>query len=113
MTPPPPAQTVFINGKIFQSGVSPGTNAGLHRPPTFASCMLIRGDQVEHVGSASDAPIAAALADATVHVHDLQGRTILPGFVDGHMRMTMAPSCYLASSIESPVRGKKKRRNAH
>ncbi|KAK4144444.1 amidohydrolase 3 [Dichotomopilus funicola] len=89
MTPPPPPQTVFTNGKIFQSGVAPGTNAGLHRPPTFASCMLVRGDQIEHVGSVSDAPIAAALADAAVHVHDLQGRTILPGFVDGHMHLML------------------------
>lgn len=83
--------TLFTNGKIFQSGVKPGTNAGLHRPPTFASCILIRGTQIEHVGHPSDAPITAALAAAgpdTTVVHDLHGKTILPGFVDGHMRMS-------------------------
>lgn len=76
--------TLFTNGKIFLSGVKPGANAGLHRQPTFASCMLIRGSQIEHVGSATDEPIAAALAaskeDGAVTTHDLEGKTILPGF---------------------------------
>ncbi|KAK4129130.1 amidohydrolase 3 [Parathielavia appendiculata] len=89
MTMAAPA-TLFTNGKVFLSGVKPGINAGLHRPPTFASCMLIRGSQIEHVGSASDAPIAAALASHNVTVHDLQGKkTILPGFVDGHMHLML------------------------
>ncbi|KAK4243407.1 amidohydrolase-like protein [Corynascus novoguineensis] len=91
--------TLFINAKIFQSGVEPGTNAGLDRQPRFASCMLVRGTQIEHVGSPSDAPIAAALAlvssqeaaDSTtaIQVHDLGGRTVLPGFVDGHMHLML------------------------
>ncbi|KAL2154619.1 hypothetical protein VTH82DRAFT_3295 [Thermothelomyces myriococcoides] len=93
---------LFTNGKIFQSGVEPGTNAGLHREPTFASCMLIRGSQIEHVGSPSDEPIAAALAasssspdnssstaSSTTVVRDLGGRTVLPGFVDGHMHLML------------------------
>ncbi|KAK4240423.1 amidohydrolase 3 [Achaetomium macrosporum] len=89
--------TLFTNAKIFLSGVEPGTNAGLHRAPTFASCMLIRGSEIAHVGSASDAPVADALSDTTtsssttssVVVHDLQGKTILPGFVDGHMHLML------------------------
>ncbi|KAG7292824.1 hypothetical protein NEMBOFW57_002869 [Staphylotrichum longicolle] len=82
--------TLFTNGKIFLSGVKPGTNAGLHRPPSFASCMLIRDSQIEHVGSESDEPIAAALtSNSNVTVHDLQGKTILPGFVDGHMHLML------------------------
>lgn len=82
--------TLFTNGKIFLSGVKPGTNAGLHRPPSFASCMLIRDCQIEHVGSESDDPIAAALtSNNNVTIHDLQGKTILPGFVDGHMHLML------------------------
>lgn len=83
--------TLFTNGKIFLSGVKPGDNAGLHRPPTFAECILIRGSQIEHVGSASDAPVAAALAagPSAVTVRDLQGKTVLPGFVDGHMHLML------------------------
>lgn len=83
--------TLLTNAKIFRSGVKPGTNAGLHRPPTFAECMLVRGDRIEHVGSASDDAIAAALAAGpdAVAVRDLQGRTVLPGFVDGHMHLML------------------------
>ncbi|KAK0748446.1 amidohydrolase 3 [Apiosordaria backusii] len=81
--------TLFTNGRIFLSGVNPGTNAGLTRPPTFADCMLIRGDKIEHVGSSSDEPISAALASKSVTTHDLQGKTILPGFVDGHLHLML------------------------
>ncbi|KAK4132017.1 amidohydrolase 3 [Trichocladium antarcticum] len=109
------ASTLFTNGKIFLSGVAPGTNAGLHRPPTFASCILIRGSEIEHVGSTSDAPIAAALAAGpdTVTVHDLQGKTILPGFVDGHMHLMLLGQalnkldlgkCKSLSEIRSAIR---------
>jgi predicted amidohydrolase YtcJ len=51
--------------------------------------MLIRGSEIEHVGSASDAPIAAALTSPDVTVRDMQGKTILPGFVDGHMHLML------------------------
>lgn len=81
--------TLFLNGLIFLSGVPPGTNAGLTRPPTFASALLIRGTHILHVGAPSDPPIAAALADPSTTVRDLGGRTLLPGFVDGHMHLMM------------------------
>jgi predicted amidohydrolase YtcJ len=81
--------TLFTNGKIFLSGVQPGTNAGLHRPPTFASCMLIQGSQITHIGSTTDEAITAALANPTTTTHHLAGKTILPGFVDGHMHLML------------------------
>jgi predicted amidohydrolase YtcJ len=89
-TAPAPA-TLFTNGRVFLSGVEPGTNAGLHRQPTFAECILVRGSQIEHVGSTSDEPITAALAagPSAVDVHDLQGKTVLPGFIDGHMHLML------------------------
>ncbi|KAH6854005.1 amidohydrolase 3 [Chaetomium sp. MPI-CAGE-AT-0009] len=84
------ATHLFTNGKIFQSGVQPGTNAGLHRQPTFASCMLIHGSQIAHIGAATDPAITAALASpSTTTIHDLAGRTLLPGFVDGHMHLML------------------------
>jgi predicted amidohydrolase YtcJ len=112
------AATLFTNGKIFLSGVKPGTNAGLHRPPTFATSLLIRGTQIEHVGSASDAPITSALAAAaaspdTLTVHDLQGKTLLPGFVDGHMHLMLLGQalnkldlgkCKTLADIQSTIR---------
>lgn len=86
------ATHLFTNGKIFQSGVPPGTNAGLHRQPTFASCMLVHGSQITHVGAPTDGPITTALASPSttaVTVHDLHGRTVLPGFVDAHMHLML------------------------
>ncbi|VBB71917.1 Putative amidohydrolases [Podospora comata] len=81
--------TLFTNGRIFLSGVNPGTNAGLTRSPTFADCMLVRGDKIEHVGSSSDEVISTALASRSVTTHDLQGKTVLPGFVDGHLHLML------------------------
>ncbi|KAL2124975.1 hypothetical protein VTJ04DRAFT_1340 [Mycothermus thermophilus] len=87
---PSPTPILFTNGRIFLSGVSPGTNAGPHRPPTFASSMLIRGSEIIHVGAESDEPIASVLASPeTTTIHDLQGKTILPGFIDGHMHLML------------------------
>ena len=108
------AATLFTNGKIFLSGVQPGTNAGLHRAPTFASSMLIHGPQISHVGSPSDEPITTALASRNPPtIHDLHGKTILPGFVDGHMHLMLLGQaltkldlgkCTDLASIQSIVR---------
>ncbi|KAK4462947.1 putative amidohydrolase [Cladorrhinum samala] len=83
--------TLFVNGRIFQSGVKPGTNAGLSHPPTFAECMLVRGTEIQHVGHASDEEVTTARAAGpdAVTVRDLEGKTILPGFVDGHMHLML------------------------
>ncbi|KAK1757784.1 putative amidohydrolase [Echria macrotheca] len=81
--------TLFINGKIFLSGVAPGINAGPDRPPTFAEALIVRGDEIEFVGDASDPAVTAARADPDIFVRDLVGRTILPGFIDGHMHLMM------------------------
>ncbi|KAK4193196.1 putative amidohydrolase [Podospora australis] len=82
--------TLFKNGRVFLSGVKPGTNAGLHRPPTFSECILIRDDKIEHVGSFDDEAVSSALAaEPSITVHDLAGKTVLPGFVDGHMHLML------------------------
>ncbi|EAQ93049.1 hypothetical protein CHGG_01284 [Chaetomium globosum CBS 148.51] len=84
------ATHLFTNGKIFQSGVPPGTNAGLHGQPTFASCMLTHNSQILHIGAPTDAAITTATTTLPPPtVHDLRGRTILPGFVDGHMHLML------------------------
>ncbi|KAK4451366.1 amidohydrolase 3 [Podospora aff. communis PSN243] len=86
---PPDTSTLFTNSNIFLSGVSPGTNAGLHRAPTFASSLLIQNDRITFVGSSSSPEVTAAVSDPNTTVHDLHGKTILPGFVDGHMHLMM------------------------
>ncbi|KAK0730179.1 amidohydrolase 3 [Lasiosphaeris hirsuta] len=81
--------TLFTNGRVFLSGVRPGTNAGLHLAPTFASALLVRGTHIALVGDASDPAVAAARADPHTVVRDLGGKTLFPGFVDGHMHLMM------------------------
>ncbi len=79
---------LFINGYIFLPGVeAPGVSA-LLQTPEFAECLLIRNDIIEFIGSESaDAAVEARAAGAVVH--DVQGRTVLPGFVDGHMHLML------------------------
>ncbi|CAK7272795.1 hypothetical protein SEPCBS119000_005312 [Sporothrix epigloea] len=78
-TTPNPMSTLLINGRIFQSGAGPDNDAVFH------SAMVVRDGVVQHVGSESDADIVAARTSAVVH--DLGGRTVLPGFVDGHVHL--------------------------
>ncbi|UYQ78380.1 imidazolonepropionase [Glutamicibacter sp. JL.03c] len=44
------------------------------------AAVLIREDRIEWIGAATDAPAADA-------VHDLSGRTVLPGWVDSHSHL--------------------------
>lgn len=73
--------TVFVNGKVFQSGAGPNDDAVFH------SAMVVKDGVVQAVGSESDAAIQEAKANGSATVHDLGGRTVLPGFVDGHVHL--------------------------
>ncbi|KAI1177043.1 amidohydrolase family protein [Nemania sp. FL0916] len=74
--------TIFGNGRFFQSGIH-GENH------SFAECMLVNdAGTIVHVGSATDEPIRRAEADGVTR-HDLGGRIVLPGFIDGHMHLLM------------------------
>ena len=66
--------TIFYNGVIH-------TMAG-----RTVSALAVRGDRIAMVGS-DDAVLA--LADENTQPIDLQGRCVLPGFVDTHMHMLM------------------------
>ncbi|KAH8901065.1 amidohydrolase 3 [Thozetella sp. PMI_491] len=79
---------LFTNGSIFLPGVkTPGTSA-LHQAPAFAECLLVRNDKIEYVGAESADEVKNARAAGAV-VHDVQGKTVLPGFVDGHMHLML------------------------
>jgi predicted amidohydrolase YtcJ len=106
--------TAFINGRIFLSGVKPGTNPSPNSQPTFASALLIRDALITAVGDATTTPaIAAALSLPETTVVDRGGRTILPGFVDGHMHLMLLGqalkkldlgACKSLSDIQSTIR---------
>lgn len=79
-------ETLLINGKIFQtSGV-----AGKDQQATFASSLLIgTNGTIRHIGfQLEDKAIQTARANGA-QVHDLQGKTVLPGFFDGHLHLLL------------------------
>lgn len=106
--------TVFINGKIFLSRAQPGTNPSPTQPPAFDDALLIKDSLITAVGSPSSSPaIANALASPTTTVIDLSGKTVLPGFVDGHMHLMLFGQslskldlghCKSLSDIKSSIR---------
>ncbi|KAI1821446.1 amidohydrolase family protein [Xylaria intraflava] len=74
--------TVFHNGQFFQSGIQGEDHS-------FAECVLVtNAGTIEHVGSLGDEPIRRAEAAGAVR-HDLGGHIVLPGFIDGHMHLSM------------------------
>lgn len=84
----PGTETLLVNAKIFQ----PNSTAGLNQKASFASSLLIGADgHIRHVNTSSDADdeiISEARANGAV-VHDLAGRTVLPGFFDGHLHLLL------------------------
>lgn len=83
------ATTLFTNGRVFLSGVKPGTNPSPAQPPTFAESILIRDSTIAFVGSSDSPSVKDALSSGTATVVDLAGKTVLPGFIDGHMHLML------------------------
>ncbi|KAI8271180.1 putative amidohydrolase YtcJ [Colletotrichum sp. SAR11_239] len=77
--PPPPE--LFTNARVFLLNPS----ATLTTEPTFAEAMLVANGRIAAVGAAAD----LASAHPTARVTDLAGRTVLPGFIDGHMHLLL------------------------
>lgn len=85
----PVPETLLVNGKIFQAAGPSGKD----QEASFASGLLIGTDgTIKHVdtsppGSEDDVTRAARARGAAVH--DLGGRTVLPGFFDGHVHLLL------------------------
>ncbi|KAK8062089.1 hypothetical protein PG997_014186 [Apiospora hydei] len=76
-----PVSAVLHNGRFF---TSQGTNGRAH---AFTECLVIDATgTIAHVGSLTDPEVARAEAAGAVR-HDMQGRVVLPGFVEGHMHL--------------------------
>jgi len=65
------AQTLVIQGGTLIDGTG--------RPPIDNSVIVIEGDRFKAVGRSGEVAIPAG-----AHVVDVRGRTVLPGFIDGH-----------------------------
>ncbi|TQV92405.1 hypothetical protein V2A60_007097 [Cordyceps javanica] len=74
--------TVLHNGRVFVA-------ADGDAPQHFASAIVLDPGtgKITHVGNETDPAIVKAKAAPGAVVHDVQGRVVLPGFVDGHMHL--------------------------
>ncbi|KAF2844714.1 amidohydrolase family protein-like protein [Plenodomus tracheiphilus IPT5] len=72
---------VFSNARVFQGDAS-ASEADLR------STLVVQGGKITFVGHA-DAPEITALHKSGVKSQDLQGKFILPGFIDAHMHFLM------------------------
>ncbi|KAM0552622.1 hypothetical protein ACHAPJ_007719 [Fusarium lateritium] len=74
--------SLFVNGKILSRTV-----ASLSDEPTFAESMYVKDGVIQAIGSKED--VAAQIKSDNVVTQNLNGRTVLPGFVDGHMHLLL------------------------
>lgn len=73
---------VWVNGRIYQAAVDGGD------APTFVDSMVVKDGVIEYVGSATDDAVTRA-KEAGARVTDLQGKAVLPGFIDGHLHLLL------------------------
>lgn len=76
------AGTLFFNGRILA-----GTGAGFQGEPRFADSMLVEEGKITAIGSQSE--IITRERISSMEARDLQQRTVLPGFIDGHMHLLL------------------------
>lgn len=73
--------SLFINGKILSKA-----EIGLKGQPTFAESMYVKDGVIAAIGTADE---VSAQVDDKVTTQDLGGKTVLPGFIDGHMHLLL------------------------
>ncbi|KAJ9618632.1 hypothetical protein H2203_008834 [Taxawa tesnikishii (nom. ined.)] len=78
------AVTVFRNGRFF-TGPADASNDS---PPAFPECMIVQDDLITYIGSGDNADVTHAIQSGG-HEYDMDGRTVLPGFIDGHMHLML------------------------
>ncbi|KAK5957163.1 hypothetical protein OHC33_001532 [Knufia fluminis] len=66
---------------------------------TDTNCVLVEGDRIVHVGCAND-DIVRRAKEVGVQEHDVGGRLISPGFIDGHMHVLLFGSAVQAINLE-------------
>ena len=92
--PAPPAHQVFINGEVIT----------VDNESRVVEAIALRGDRIEAVGTTDE--IMALVEDQTV-VHDLRGRTLMPGFVDAHGHFPGTGMAAVSADLTSPPVGDK------
>lgn len=89
-TDAPETPTVFRGGAVYT----------LDPDRPWASAVAVRGDRIVAVGSDEDA-VAAAGPDA--RIVELDGRMVLPGFVEGHIHPVMGALFTSGADLQVPT----------
>ncbi|KAF2674793.1 amidohydrolase 3 [Microthyrium microscopicum] len=74
---------LFINGRFFSSNLSNDTK------PYFWDCMFVKDGTIEYVGHKEDDIVHELTWNGQSEVIDLQGKIVLPGFIDAHMHLLL------------------------
>ena len=82
--------TVFYNGDIL-------TMAG--DEPTYVEAVVVKDGKIAYTGSAEN---AMGIAGAGHKMEDLKGRTLLPGFIDGHAHFASFSAQAIGAQILPP-----------
>jgi len=90
--PSPPASQVFVNGVVLT----------MDAHDSVAEAVAVEADRIVAVGTRAE--LESYIESAAV-VHDLQGRTLLPGFVDAHGHFPGSGLGAIAVDLNSPPIG--------
>lgn len=101
------ADTVYYNGKIYTITEDYKSPKSLDTPNTAEVVATLNG-QIIFVGSKADAEAAGYFKSGTdINLVDLKGKTMLPGFVDGHGHFPAQGSADITQvNLNSPPIGK-------
>ncbi|MCZ6831646.1 MAG: amidohydrolase [Gammaproteobacteria bacterium] len=88
----PPAHRIFVNGQVLS----------MDADNRIFEAISVRDARVEQLGSSAE--IMALQASSTL-VTDLQGQTLLPGFIDAHGHFPGSGMSVIAADVNSPPIG--------
>lgn len=71
------ADKLYVNGNIFT----------VNKQQEWAEAVAVEGNKIVYVGDRSG---AQAFCDEKTEICDLEGKMMLPGFIDGHCHPVMA-----------------------
>ena len=90
--PAPPLRQAFVDGRILT----------MDQQNRIAEAVLIKGERIAAVGSTEE--ILAQVDEDTIVTH-LQGRTLLPGFIEAHGHFPGSGLSAVAADVNSPPIG--------
>ncbi|KAH8684313.1 amidohydrolase 3 [Tricladium varicosporioides] len=90
------APTLFFNGRFF--ALQRGDNGSAE----FEECMLVEDGTIKYIGYYSDDAKQLATTKGAV-IHDLGGKIVLPGFIDGHVHILLMGQSLRKLKLEACV----------